>query len=218
MTASHYIGCSGFFGPPTRYWPLFTCIEITDTESLTPGEASVRRWLREAPKGYAFSVLMPKEIGQDGFSTVGKDAPRLVEVCEVARTLGADAIVFAAPNDFAPTNVNKGKLRAFIDALPKGLPMAVFDLPAFSMDDAVATAETKRSIVATNPLTRVGKARKDLVYHRLPGPAGHRSRYDEDALQRIATSVRESKAATTFCILSNIDALTNGSALARLIK
>lgn len=218
MTSSRYIGCSGFFGPPTRYWPLFNCVEITDTESLTPGDASVRRWLREAPKGYAFSVLMPKEIGQEGFATVGKDAPRFNEVADVAATLNAEAIVFAAPSDFAPTSVNKSRLRAFIDALPKGVPTAVFDLPAFSLDEAMAVADTKRSIVATHPLTRNPKPRKDLIYHRLPGPAGHRSRYDEDALQRIAAGLRESNATTTFCILSNIDALTNATALSRLMK
>ncbi|MBK8169783.1 MAG: DUF72 domain-containing protein [Sandaracinaceae bacterium] len=218
MTTSRYIGCSGFAGPPTRYWPLFTCVEITDTEIATPGDASVRRWLREAPKGYAFSVLAPREIAQTGFAEKGKDAPRLIEIAAVAKTLNADAIVFVAQPDFTPTAVHKARLKAFVEALPKGLPTAVFDLPAFSIDEAVDVVSSSGAMVATNPLSRPGKAAKDFVYHRLPGPAGHRSRYDEETLERVAKAVRESKARTTFCIMANIDSLANGATLAKLLR
>lgn len=218
MTTSRYIGCSGFAGPPTRYWPLFSCVEITDTEIATPGEATVRRWLREAPKGYAFSVLAPREITQSGFAEKGKDAPRLAEVAAVAKTLNADAIVFVGAADFAPTAVHKARIAAFIEALPKGLPPAVFDLPAFSIDEITALTDGTRTIAATHPLTRAGKPSKDLVYHRLPGPAGHRSRYDDETLERVATVVRASKARTTFCIMANIDSLTNAATLMKLLK
>ena len=92
-----FVACSGFPVPVSRYWAELPAVEISDTENAVPGAGTVRRWLREAPAGFAFTVLAPKGIAAGGFLQKGKTTPGLMETVEVAKTLGAKAIVFAAP-------------------------------------------------------------------------------------------------------------------------
>ena len=61
------IGCAGFPVPATRYFKEFLFVEVQDTHVTQPGTGTIRRWRREAPPGFAFAMLAPKDIGTEGF-------------------------------------------------------------------------------------------------------------------------------------------------------
>jgi uncharacterized protein YecE (DUF72 family) len=61
------MGCAGFPVPATRYFKEFLFVEVQETHVTLPGTGTIRRWRREAPKGFTFAMLAPREIGQEGF-------------------------------------------------------------------------------------------------------------------------------------------------------
>ena len=61
------VACSGFPVPVSRNWREFLAVEISETELGIPGAGTVRRWLREAPEGFTFTLLAPKDIATSNF-------------------------------------------------------------------------------------------------------------------------------------------------------
>ena len=61
------VGCAGFAVPATRYFKEYLFVEVQETHLAVPGPGTLRRWRREAPEGFEFALLGPREVGQEGF-------------------------------------------------------------------------------------------------------------------------------------------------------
>ncbi len=206
------VACSGFPLPVSRYFQEMRAVEIAETELAIPGAGTVRRWLREAPEGFVFSVLAPKEIALSGFAATKENAAALAGILELAKTVGAKAVVIAAPPELAASRPHRAAIRAFCEGVGKRgrRPAIVLDLPAWSVEEAGVTVKGLGVEIAYNPLAAGPTPTVlDLAYMRLPGPAGHRSRYEETALDRVAAHCRAVKAKDSFCVFCNIDMFAN---------
>jgi len=202
------VACSGFPVPVSRYWGEFGGVEIQDTERAQPGAGTVRRWIREAPDGFVFTVLAPAEIGASGFRRTKENKAHLEAIGAFAQQLGARAVVLQAPDETSPA---KTALRSFRKFLPEGFPTAVFDVPAWDATELAAAVADVDAVAAYDPLARPEPpAPNGLVYARLPGPAGYRSRYDEAALDQLAEHLTAHADREVFCVLRNIDRHPNG--------
>lgn len=208
-----FIACSGFPVPVSRYFREFGAVEISDTELAIPGAGTVRRWIRESPDGFAFTVLAPKSVAESGFAKSKENKDACVAISDLANQLGAQAVVFTAEADFKPTKATKAALKAFIGQLPAKMPKAVFDLAGWKPAQILELAGKKKIVVAYDPLTDDSPPAGDMVYARLPGPAGHRSRYDEASIDTLAEHCAAIEAETAFCVFCNIDMQTNVQAL-----
>lgn len=213
-----FVACSGFPVPVSRYWGLFQSVEISDTELGIPGAGTVRRWLRESPKGFAFTALAPKELGESGFRRTKENMSLVEAFGEFAETLGARAIVFQAPEEFAPTKASKTAVKGFLNWLPEGLPQMVLDLPGWKPAEVVKVIGKHSAVAAYDPLLDDPPPMGDFVYARLPGPAGHRSRYDEESVDAIAEHCAKIETKLGFCVFRNIDMQANGSTLREKIE
>ena len=58
------VGCSGFAVPATRYFKEYGFVEVQETHRAVPGPGTIRRWRREAPDGFQFALLGPREIAR----------------------------------------------------------------------------------------------------------------------------------------------------------
>ena len=56
-----------------------------------------------------------------------------------------------------------------------------------------------------------------MAYLTLPGPAGYRSRYDEDTVDQIGAICKRSGAETTLCVFRNIDMEANAKGLIEVV-
>ena len=213
-----FVACSGFPVPVSRYWEEFPAVEVADTELGMPGAGTVRRWLREAPKGFAFTVLAPKTIAASGFKRSKETLEALSEIQKLAETLKAKAIVVAAPEDFKPGRTSRSALEMFVKGLPSSYPTVVLDLPAWKPQLVASIIGNKRVAVAYDPLNDDPVATSALAYVRMPGPAGHRSRYDDTAIEQIAAHCAGSKADVVFCCFRNIDMYANSRSLLDALK
>ena len=131
----------------------------------------------------------------------------------------AHAVVFVAPPEFACTRTTKSAVKKFIEALPARYPKTVLDLPGWDLDVVRSLADLRKNMVAAcDPLTqKIGTLSGDFAYMRLPGPAGHRSRYDEPSLEKIVAACKASKAKQTLCVFHNIDMHANARRVRELL-
>lgn len=205
------VACPGFPVPVSRYFREFQGVEISETELGIPGAGTVRRWLREAPEGFVFSLLAPKDIAGSGFQLTPANDKLVKEVGALCKSMKADAIVFSAPVEFTPTRPNKTALKKFVESLPARYPKAVLSLTGWKLSEVVAAIGTKKNVVpAIDPLVDETEPKKsDLVYFRLPGPAGHRSRYDEGALEKAVARIQACTAKLVVCVFHNVDMHAN---------
>jgi uncharacterized protein YecE (DUF72 family) len=79
------VACSGFPVPVSRYWREFDAVEISDTEIAIPGAGTVRRWIREAPDNFLFTVVAPKSVSDSGFRRTKENKATCEAVAELAR-------------------------------------------------------------------------------------------------------------------------------------
>jgi uncharacterized protein YecE (DUF72 family) len=208
------VACSGFPVPVSRYWREFEGVEISETELGIPGAGTVRRWMREAPEGFVFTLIAPKDIVTSGFAESEANDKLVKDIGTLCKSMKAQAVVFAAPPEFTAAKLNKSAVKKFVERLPaRGYPKAVLSLPAWKLSEVNAAIDGKKGVLAAyDPLQDdPNNAKAELAYLRLPGPAGHRSRYDETSLERIVAHVKGSKAKLTMCVFHNIDMHANAT-------
>jgi uncharacterized protein YecE (DUF72 family) len=212
------VACSGFPVPVSRYWREFDAVEISDTEIAIPGAGTVRRWIREAPEGFIFTVVAPKSVSDSGFRRTKENKTTCDAVAKLAKDLRAKAVVFYAGEEFKHGRANRAALRAFLGFLPPSMPPVVLDLETWKPGDVVAACGDRPAIAAYDPLNDDPPPPAKMTYIRLPGPAGHRSRYDEAAIATIADHCNRLDTELGICVFRNIDMQTNAHQLMKKLK
>jgi uncharacterized protein YecE (DUF72 family) len=203
-----HVGCAGFPIPQTRYFRELGAVEIQETAQRVPGPGTVARWRREAPEGFVWTLLV-------GPGPLGGEAHEAASLSHLVRTLGVRAAVIAPAPTFAPTRANRSTVRAAIERLPR-LGKAVWVLalpPEWPAAERRRIAGLGPVVVAADP-TRESPAPGEIAYFRLPGPAGHRSRYEDPALARTAAAAADFS--EVFAIFSNADMVADAKRLEAL--
>jgi uncharacterized protein YecE (DUF72 family) len=212
------IGCAGFPVPATRYFKEFLFVEVQDTHVTSPGTGTIRRWRREAPKGFDFSMLGPREIGQEGFREGKVIESALTSLLEVGKELESKIAVFVAPADFAANRANKAALKDFLQKVRKRLDRVVWEPPAsWDTHDAEALATEAGVIAARDPLLH-GTSTLPVAYYRLAGPAGHKSRYEDPAIEKLGELAKTSKNKDATYVFTNVDMFADAKRLKKATK
>ena len=137
------MGCAGFPVPATRYFKEFLFVEVQETHVTLPGTGTIRRWRREAPKGFTFAMLAPREIGQEGFRDGKVTETALKSLGEVGKELQATTAVFVAPPEFTAGRNNKAVLKEFLQSVRRKFDRVVWEPSAvWDPDDADANARS----------------------------------------------------------------------------
>jgi uncharacterized protein YecE (DUF72 family) len=212
------VGCAGFPVPATRYFREFLFVEVQETHLGKPGEGTVRRWRREAPDGFRFALLGPREIGQEGFRG-GKVVETAMEtLVGVAQALEATTAVFVAPPDFPSTRTNRTIVKEFLHGARARFETVVFDPGTLWDPDEVEPALSEAgALVVRDPLNQ-GISKLPNAYYRLPGPAGHKSRYEDPAIERLAEIARTTKHKHATYIFTNVDMFADAKRFRKAMK
>jgi len=209
------VACSGFPIAVSRYLSEFRAVEIADTEIGIPGMGSIRRWQREAPEVFRSACsLRPRSrdgLRADRRGRSGAQGDPLLR--EEARRDG-DRVPGPGRGPFSRPLAARAK--KMLTNLPAGAPAAVVDAPHWPERELVKLCESADAVAATDPTKASRAPSGKLAYLALPGPAGHRSRYDEDTLANVADLCRRSTAETTMCVFRNIDMEANAKSLVEL--
>src|ERR1700691_5942810 len=180
------IGCAGFPVPATRYFKEFLFVEVQDTHVTQPGTGTIRRWRREAPPGFSFALLAPRDIGTEGFREGKVTETALKNLVDVGKELDAETAVFSAPPAFTASRGNKTAVKDFLASVKKKFKRIVWEPPLlWDADEAQSLADESGATVARDPLLSGGST-APFAYYRLGGPAGHKSRYEDPAVDKLA--------------------------------
>jgi len=199
------VGCAGFAVPATRYFKEYLFVEVQETHLAVPGPGTLRRWRREAPPGFEFALLGPREITQEGFRDGKVVETALRTLGEVAQELEAKTAVFVAPPDFPNTRPNKSALKDFLKNVRKQFNTVVWEAGlAWKPDEADEVAEDTGTLAARDPLQQ-GLSKRKVAYYRLPGPAGHKSRYEDPAIERLAEIAESDRQQEATYVFTNVD-------------
>src|SRR6187551_1757287 len=211
------VGCAGFPVPATRYFKEFSFLEVQETHMSTPGPGTVRRWRREAPQTFRFALLGPREIGQEGFRDGKVIETALKTLGEVAKELAAKTAVFVAPSDFPHSRANRAALRDFLKNVKKQFETIVFEPgPAWNPEDSDELAEETQTLCARDPLHH-GLSKRKGAYYRLPGPAGHKSRYEDPAIEKLAAIALAGGDQAATYVFTNVDMFADAKRFKRAV-
>jgi uncharacterized protein YecE (DUF72 family) len=212
------IGCAGFSRPAPVYFKEFAFVEVGAVSSSTPGMGTIRRWRREAPPGFRYAILAPREIGQEGFREGKVTENALKNLSEMGKELEALIAVFAAPPEFTASRTNKSALKEFLSGVVKKFERVVWEPPpAWDADDAQSLALDAGATAARDPLAH-GTTGAAFAYYRLPGPAGHKSRYEDPAIDRLADLASASKNEEAAYVFTNVDMFADAKRLKKALK
>lgn len=212
------VGCAGFPVPATRYFREFMFVEVQETHVSLPGPGTIRRWRREAPNGFRFALLGPREIGQEGFRDGKVIETALKSIEAVAEELDARLAVFVAPPEFTSSRTNKGVLREFLIGVKKRFDRVVFEpSPGWDPDECDELTHDIGALSARDPLTS-GLSRLKAAYYRLHGPAGHKSRYEDPAIERLAEIARTAKHDDATYVFTNVDMFADAKRFKKALK
>jgi uncharacterized protein YecE (DUF72 family) len=204
------VGCAGFAVPATRYFKEYDFVEVQETHRAVPGPGTIRRWRREAPAGFEFALIGPREVGQENFRAGKVVETALKTLDEVAEQLTAKLAVFVAPPDFTHSRANKAALREFLKEVKTHFEVVVFEPgPHWTVLEADSLAEETDTIAARDPLQH-GASKRKVAYYRLPGPAGHKSRYEDPAIERLAEIAGAAQHDRVHYVFTNVDMFADG--------
>ncbi len=212
------VGCAGFPVPATRYFKEFMFVEVQETHVSTPGPGTVRRWKREAPADFKFAMLGPREIGQEGFrdGKVIETALKLLE--SIGSELDAGTAVFVGPPEFQANRTNKAVLKEFLASVKKRFARVVFEPAAgWDPDDCDELAHEVGALAARDPLL-AGTSKLKEAYYRLHGPAGHKSRYEDPAIERLAEIAVAANHTEATYVFTNVDMFADAKRFKKALK
>jgi uncharacterized protein YecE (DUF72 family) len=210
------IGCSGFSVPASRYFKEFTYVEITETHVSTPGVGTIKRWRREAPKTFDFALIAPREIGQEGFREGKATESAIASLVAVAKELSAKTAVFVAPSELAASKATTAAATQVLARAKKKFARIIWDAPHWDPDAAQRVAEDAGAVAARDPLAH-GLSGQKAAYYRLPGPAGHKSRYEDPSITKLAELASAAKHTEATYVFTNVDMTQDAKRLKRAL-
>ncbi len=212
------VGCAGFPVPATRYFREFSFVEVQETHVSLPGPGTIRRWRREAPEGFRFALLGPREIGQEGFRDGKVIETALKSISAIAEELSAKTAVFIAPPELQATRANKGIVKEFLVSVKPRFERVVFEpAPGWDPDECDEMAAEVGAVAARDPLL-AGISKRQVAYYRLHGPAGHKSRYEDPAIERLGEIARTAKHTDATYVFTNVDMFADAKRFKKALK
>lgn len=210
------VGCSGFSIPASRYFKEFPYVEITETLISVPGTGTVKRWRREAPPTFAFALLAPREIAQDGFKESKVTEVALGTLLSVKKELSAETVVFVVPPEIASQKALRAAASAFLGKVKRKFARVVLDAAHWEPSDVEDVAAAAKALPARDPLAH-GLSPAKVAYYRLPGPAGHKSRYEDHSMEKLGELAASATHTDATYVFTNVDMTQDAKRLMRAL-
>jgi hypothetical protein len=163
-------------------------------------------------------MLAPREIGQEGFREGKVVETALITLLDVGKELDATIAVFVSPPELVQNRANKAAVKEFLTNVRKKFEHVVWEAPTgWDADDAATLAVDAKVIPARDPLAH-GALDSAVAYYRLPGPAGHKSRYEDPAIEKLAALAKDAKHKDATYVFTNVDLFADAKRFKKAMK
>ena len=230
------VGCCGFAGGRGEYLRRFKLVELQQTFYQPPLLETARRWRREAPPDFEFTVkawqlithhpesptyrrtrqqVAPEDMDRYGFF---RNTPQVLEAWrmtrETARALGARVVIFQSPARFGETQANIQNLRGFFKTIQREFTMVWEPRGGWQPGTVRRLCRELDLVHCVDPFTdehQWGEPR----YFRLHGHPHYRRHYSDEELAWLKDHIGDGRA---YVLFNNItmyeDSLKFGQLLA----
>lgn len=204
------VGCCGWAARRATYFRCLDAVEIQQTFYEPPRTDTARRWRREAPPSFRFTVKCFQLVTHDATSPTYRRLRRPLphpdrvgsfrntpevwaawqETVAVARELAADLVLLQTPARFVPERAALDRLRSFVHKVREETPdvRLAFEprgerWAGAATDDLCAELGILRAgdPFASPPPRNTSRP----FYFRLHGIGGYRYRFSDDDLKRL---------------------------------
>lgn len=173
MTTVH-VGLPSLRGSLARYAERFDLLEVRPVDSPLPKPAKTRAWRKEVPPAFVFSVVLPSVVSSLKQSSDGDAA--LATALEHADALEARCLVLITQPDVTPTALNKRRLAALVERLPRDVVTVAWEPRGVWSAAETATIARELDLALITDATRDAAPKGAVLYTRLRGiGAGARS-------------------------------------------
>jgi uncharacterized protein YecE (DUF72 family) len=163
--ARFHIGLPNLQGDLEKYQRRFDMVELTPVDTPTPNARTLRRWRKQVPPGFVFSVVLPRVVGELEPGKALDDA--LAAALEVASAIEARCVVLRTPPTVRPTSANKKRIVAlFARIAPEGTVRCWEPTGMWEREDVLATARSA-GVLPVFDAAREALAPGPIAYTRL---------------------------------------------------
>lgn len=177
------VGLPNLIGKLEGYAQRFDLLELRPVDAPLPAPNKLRGWRKRVPPGFAFSVVLPRVVGELATSVAAEAA--LAQALEVARALEARCIVLATPPTVRPTSANKKRLAQLFDRLPREGVVRCWEASGLWEPTDVAVTAREASVVPVFDAAAENLPAGPIAYTRLRS-LGKTTSLGPSLLERVA--------------------------------
>jgi len=109
-------------------------------------------------------------------------------------------------------------LSEFLADARKRFDHVVFEpTEGWDLDECDDLAEEVDAVVARDPLVQ-GLSKRNVAYYRLHGPAGHKSRYEDPAIEQLSELASKAEHDTSTYVFTNVDMFADAKRFKKALK
>jgi uncharacterized protein YecE (DUF72 family) len=232
------VGLCGF--PVSRhcYFESFKVVELQQTFYHPPELATVRRWQKEKPDRFEYTMkawqLITHEPSSPTYRRLRMKIPPQTrprygsfrpseevlaaweKTRQIARILGCRIILFQCPASFAPTEENVRNLHRFFSSIERGGLRFAWEPRGSWRSEQVRSLCTELDLIhAVDPFSSAS-THGAPAYYRLHGIGGYRYRYTEKELKALKGFCPEGSDA--YVMFNNVSMYKNALEFLALLK
>lgn len=217
---------------------MFSLIEIQQTFYQPPKPDTAKRWCRQAPPDFEFTLKAWQLITHEASSPTYRRLKmplsekqtkqlgvfRLTDVVlqawettlQTARLLNAHKVVFQCPPSFAPTSENKNRMRKFFRNIERSDITCIWEPRGRWQNDDIAALCRELSLIHCVDPFKNKCVTHGLRYYRLHGIRGYRHEYTDKELHDLAQRPAEQTGA--YFLFNNVSMWRDTLRFKQLLK
>ncbi|MCL2824099.1 MAG: DUF72 domain-containing protein, partial [Polyangiaceae bacterium] len=162
-----YIGTKTVTGAFERYAKRFNLLEVRTDLDVAPSLKTLRKWRKQVPPTFAFSVALPSVVAS---LTPSKDADRELErAVEMATLLESPVMLIANPPSVRPTATNRKRLADLVKRMPNDVVRLAWEPSGLWEYDEARVVASHLGLVLVGDAARDPLGSGSVAYTRLRG-------------------------------------------------
>lgn len=191
------VGCCGFPTSQTKYYEIFSLVELNSTFYKYPTPSTAEKWRAKAPKNFEFTVKAHQDISHKYRLKIEQSIEPFEKIKQVCRILNAKIILIQTPASFSIKDLEKAG--EFFRKINREEFILVWETRGAPWEEEGSLKRLKDVLGemnvthVTDPFKLLPAFTSNLAYFRLHG-LGERMyyyQYTNDDLRRLYEIVRE---------------------------
>lgn len=157
-----FVGRHHLEGDIARYASRFNLLEVRADATNLPRGARLADWRKRVPAEFAFSVVLPRSVGQFESSTFD-----LGRTLELADTLSAKWLLLQSPSSVGPSARMRERLAKLFQAVSHADRRIAWESRGVWEDEQIEQFAAEHDVTVVRDVTKAEPPLGDCVYTRL---------------------------------------------------